>query len=337
MAESWRCRRCWKVLSGKHLTVHIAVGDGIVVKTQPFVPPERKDDGQAQFNGMGEPKHLIRAMLSGEMAPDMQSTTPLLPRSGSASGPKRRQRGKKKKNNDNLPHYDAPAVPPPWNAASTLTKEVPDQLCCFSGNVCRDAIRDGSSPSHCLCGSHQGDAGQCQEVGGQVRNQEHLRKDMHRTTDTISQARKLLHQLQDAQVKHRKSWLKHLTTLMTTLGKQVEAFETQQKDYKDRIQKSRREIQIFPQESSAFEMCKPRKQRFPEVAIEDGRADRTPLQDAEEVELRSQDLQAVFSCYVPQGCHRDPVSQTTRTTWICLSKTLKRPRSREPGFGGATS
>ena len=42
-----------------------------------FAPPERKDDGQAQFNGMGEPKHLIRAMLSGEMAPDMQST-PLL-------------------------------------------------------------------------------------------------------------------------------------------------------------------------------------------------------------------------------------------------------------------
>ena len=169
------------------------------------------------------------------------------------------------------------------------------------------------------------------------KNTEQLRKEMHRTTDTISQARKLLHQLQDAQVTHRKSWLKHLTSLMTTLGKQMEAFETQQKDYQERILRSRREIHISRRNLQRLN-AQASETTIPEVPIEDEEPTELSLQDAEESELRHQVSKVLKKCFqISTDKEAIEIGSDEEDDMDITIQTLKRPRSREPGFGGAAS
>lgn len=168
-----------------------------------------------------------------------------------------------------------------------------------------------------------------------VKTTEQLTKEMHKASTSIGQSRKLLHQLQDAKTKHRKSWLKHVTTLMSTLEKQYEAFETQQKDYQDRIQKSRCDTQASRRTSQRLNV-QAAEAAIPEIVIEEDDTIEPPLQDAEEMELRGQENRMLQTCLkasnVKETADLQSEEEDNEMGEIEIPAS-KRPRSCEPGSG----
>jgi len=118
---------------------------------------------------------------------------------------------------------------------------------------------------------------------------------------------------------------------MNTLEKQIEAFENQQKDYQDRIQKSRREIQTSRRalqrlNSQAAETA------VPEVTIEEDEPSEPPLQDAEEAELRSQVNKILKKCCRASTAKEAIELSDEEVEEMDLEPHKhKRPRSCEPG------
>ena len=124
---------------------------------------------------------------------------------------------------------------------------------------------------------------------------------------------------------------------MKTLEKQIEAFETQQKDYQDRIQKSRREIHISRRNLQRLN-SQAAETAIPEIAIEEEESIEPPLQDAEEAELRQQVSKIMRKCFKTSNV-KDTIDLNSdeEDDMVVESHTLKRPRSCEPGSGDATS
>jgi len=253
-------------------------------------------------------------------------------RSGSEGARKnRRQRGRKKQQNEELPQYAAPAMPPPWKASGTTAKEAAS-----STEIVEMTAEETAEMMTALRSAYTDSQIMPEHVKKmvdkyEIKTTEQLRKEMHRTTDSISKARKLLHQLQDARSRHRKSWLSHLSNLMNTLEKQIEAFENQQKDYQDRIQKSRREIQTSRRalqrlNSQAAETA------IPEVTIEEDEPSEPPLQDAEEAELRSHVNKILKKCCRASTAKEAIELSDEEVEEMDLEPHKhKRPRSCEPG------
>ena len=264
-------------------------------------------------------------------------------RSGSDSVRKRKPRGRKKqgREDDALPQYASPTMPPPLACQHRLGEE-----CTPANSDGQDmAVEERAEMMQALKTAYPDPQERPDHVKKivdkyDVKTTEQLRKEMHRTTDSISKARKLPHQLQDARTKHRKSWLKHLTNLATTLEKQVEAFDHQQKDYQERIQRSRKEIQISRRALQRLNV-QAAETAIPEVTIEDDNQVEPPSQDAEEAELRSQVSQILRKCFKASS------TSTAKDTIELLSDDegevemdsprMKRPRSSKRSSGHGLS
>ena len=310
-----------------------------------FIPPERNGSGQHQGHGGGQGQGQGRGQSRGkspharkvqERQDHPRAPTPRA-RSGSEGARKNRRHRGKKKGNEDLPQYAAPTLPPPWTSSSMNTKDaVP------SSDVVEMTAEETAEMMTALRTAYTDSQEMPDNVKKmvdkyEIKTTEQLRKEMHRTTDSISKARKLLHQLQDARSKYRKSWLSHLSNLMKTLEKQIEAFETQQKDYQERIQKSRREIQSSRRilqrlNSQAAETT------IPEVTIDEEETAEPPLQDAEEAELRTQVTKILKKCCRASAV-KDAIELSDEDDDLMIEpQKLKRPRSSEsgPGDGGAS-
>jgi len=257
-------------------------------------------------------------------------------RSGSASNRRRRTKGKKRQD-DALPHYAAPTLPPPWSASSDISKKVTD-----TNEDVVITVEERAEMMQALKTAYNDPDGMPDHIKKMVRKYdvkttEQLTKEMHRTSASIGQARKLLHNLQDAKTKHRKSWLKHLESLMSTLEKQFEAFETQQKDYQERIQTSRREIQTSRRTMQRLN-AQAAEAAIPEQVIEEDDQVEPPLQDAEESELRSQVNKMLKKC-LKSSVAKDAIElQSDEDEDLVMQiPAQKRPRSCEPASGGGSS
>jgi len=254
-------------------------------------------------------------------------------RSGSASNRKRRPRAKKRQD-DALPHYAAPTLPPPWSASSDLSKKATD-----TNEDVVITVEERAEMMQALKTAYNDPDGMPDHIKKMVRKYdvkttEQLTKEMHRTSSSIGQARKLLHNLQDALIK---SWLKHLESLMSTLEKQFEAFETQQKDYQERIQTSRREIRTSRRTMQRLN-AQAAEAAIPEQVIEEDDQAKPPLQDAQESELRSQVNKMLKKC-LKSSIAKDAIElQSDEDEDLVMQvPAQKRPRSCEPGSGGGSS
>ena len=334
MAESWRCKRCWKVLSGKHQHCPHCGGRWDRVQDTSFQPPERREQERPSSQGRGKSPHGRNVQWT--VGQRHQQAASERGRSGSEGVRKRRPRGKKKQNED-LPQYAAPTLPPPWNQSGNLSKEASN-----ASEVVEMTAAETAEMMTALRTAYSDPQDMPDHVKKMVdkyenKSTEQLRKEMHRTTDTISKARKLLHQLQDARSKHRKSWLTHLGNLAKTLEKQIESFETQQKDYQDRIQKSKREIQISRRNLQRLN-AQAAETAIPEMTIEDDEQVEPPLQDAEEAELRQQLHKIMRHCFKTSAVKDTiDIESEDEEDLAMEGHTLKRPRSCEPGSGAAAS
>jgi len=131
--------------------------------------------------------------------------------------------------------------------------------------------------------------------------------------------------------------LTHLGNLAKTLEKQIESFETQQKDYQDRIQKSKREIQISRRNLQRLN-AQAAETAIPEMTIEDDEQVEPPLQDAEEAELRQQLHKIMRHCFKTSAVKDTiDIESEDEEDLVMEGHTLKRPRSCEPGSGAAAS
>ena len=284
MAESWRCRRCWKVLSGKHAHCPHCGGRWDRCQDTSFIPPERHGDPSQQTTRWRSPHGRNVQWKDPQQGCEQNRAQTPRGRSGSASNRKRRPRGKKK-NEEALPQYAAPAMPAPWKESEDTGKG--------AQHTKEEAIMSVQKNAKMMQALKETDADK-QEMPESIKKMvkeydvkttEQLTKEMHKASTSIGQSRKLLYQLQDTKIKHRKSWFKHLTTLMSTLEKQYEAFETQQKDYQDRIQKSRRDTRESCRTLQRLNV-QAAEATIPETVIEEDDTIEPPLQDAEEMELR---------------------------------------------------
>lgn len=170
-----------------------------------------------------------------------------------------------------------------------------------------------------------------------IKTTEQLTKEMHRTSTSIGQARKLLHQLQEAKTKHRKSWLQHLESLMTTLNKQYEAFEVQQKDYQERIQTSRKEIQTSRRTMQRLN-SQAAEAAIPEQFIEEDEQAEPPLQDSEEAELRFNVNKMLKKC-LKSSAAKDLIELQSDEDddSVMAVPASKRQRSCDRGSGNGSS
>jgi chromosome segregation ATPase len=235
-----------------------------------------------------------------------------------------------------LPQYAAPTLPPPWSASSDLTKNVPTDN---DGIVM--TVEERAEMMQALKTAYSDSTGMPDNVKKMVKKYdikttEQLTKEMHRTSTSIGQARKLLHQLQDAKTKHRKSWLKHLETLMTTLEKQFEAFEEQQKDYQERIQTSRKEIHTSRRTMQRLN-AQAAEAAIPEQVIEEDDQVEPPLQDSEEAELRCNVNKMLKKC-LKSSAAKDMIElQSDDDDSVMAVPASKRQRSCDHGSGNGSS
>jgi len=228
-------------------------------------------------------------------------------------------------------------MPPPWSASSDLTKNVPVEN---EGAVM--TVEERAEMMQALKTAYNDPTGMPDNVKKMVKKYdikttEQLTKEMHRTSTSIGQARRLLHQLQDAKTKHRKSWLKHLETLMSTLEKQFEAFEVQQKDYQERIQASRKEIQTSRRTMQRLN-AQAAEAAIPEQVIEEDDQVEPPLQDSEEAELRCKVDKMLKKC-LKSSAAKDMIELQSDDDddSVMAVPASKRQRSCEPGSGNGSS
>ena len=132
----------------------------------------------------------------------------------------------------------------------------------------------------------------------------------------------------------QEAWLKHLTILMKTLEKQVEAFDQQQKNSGRNpaitIHISRHTPQRFNIQAADT--------AIPEVTIEEGDQVEPPLQDAEEAELRSQVNQILKKCFKASSA-KDTIELLSDDEGEVEmdSPRMKRPRSSKRSSGHGLS
>ena len=170
-----------------------------------FVPPEIKANAQwsqGQTRGQGQdqrqPSRGRHAHMQNQTAPQQNQRNQS--RSGSASARKLKPRGRKKQGRDDdaLPRYASPSMPPPWNANTDLAKNTP-----ATSDGLDMTVEEKAEMMQALKTAYPDPQEKPDPIlkmldKYDVKTTEQLRKEMHRTTDSISKARKLLHQLQDA-------------------------------------------------------------------------------------------------------------------------------------------
>lgn len=168
MAESWRCRRCWKVLSGKHSHCPHYGGRWDRVQDVSFQPPERRGPDRPPSQGRGKSPHVRNVQWNGNQ--NRQQSQAERGRSGSASGRKRKPRSKKtteQRTTSICSAYDASSMEPVWKHLQGSPKFFRDWR-----DECRGASRNDVCTSNCIYRS-TGHARQCQEDVRQVRGQDH--------------------------------------------------------------------------------------------------------------------------------------------------------------------
>eukprot|EP00435_Cladocopium_sp_Y103_P013959 s985_g3.t1 len=326
MADSWRCKWCWKVLSGKHAHCPHCGGRWDKVQDTSYRPRERST---SQKNRGRQPPREVQ-WQGEEDEPDEQES-----RGRSGSAKKRRQRGKKKNTDDGMPHYAAPTMPPPWKNTDTSTKSAPSMA--EAEDMTAEERAEMIQALRAAYPRQEDMPAYAKKIVDKydIQTTQQLTKAMHRTTDSIKKARQMLHKLQDAKVRHRKSWLKHLGALMETLEKQVESFDNQQKDYQERIQNSKKELQISRRSLQKLN-SQAAEAAIPEAVLEDEEPPVEPhQQDAEEAELRTKVNSLLRKC-LKASAPRETVEIPSDEEEMEMAPTSKRPRSREPGFGGGS-
>eukprot|EP00435_Cladocopium_sp_Y103_P041293 s1260_g11.t1 len=335
MADPWRCKRCWKVASGKHTHCPHCGGRWDRVQDLSFVPKGRSSSQRAQ--GRDREQTTRDVQWKQDTNPKDQESTS---RGRSESAKKRRGRGRGRKNpaqeEDGLPSYTAPAMPPPWRASEGFGREVP-----APAEMADMTAEERAEVISALRTAYPNQSEMPANIKKlvdkyDVQTTQQLTKNMHRTTDSIKKARQMLHKLQDAKINHRKSWLRHLSTLMETLGKQIEAFENQQKDYQDRIQTSRKELQTSRRSLQRLNV-QAAEAAIPEAVIEEEDQPEPQQQDAEESELRSQVNVLLRKC-IKATANKEMIeilSEAEEDGVDMVGPLVKRPRSREPGDGGS--
>ena len=163
-----------------------------------------------------------------------------------------------------------------------------------------------------------------------VQTNKQLTAEMHRTTTQLGKARKTLHSLQDAKTKHRTAWLRHLKNLLETLQKQIESFDTQQKDYHDRIQAAYKDVMISRRTLQRLN-AQASEAALPAASIGDDEDEVTSV-DGEENELRDQVHKLLQQC--TKASAKEAVSLLSDEEDMDeMPPTSKRLRSREPGDG----
>ena len=167
----------------------------------------------------------------------------------------------------------------------------------------------------------------------EVQNSKQITTEMHRATTTMGKARKTLHGLLDAKAKHRTAWLRHLRALLETLQKQVDASETQQKDYQDRINAARREVQTSRRTLQRLN-AQAAEAALPETLIEEEDVETVNI-DGEDRDLKEQVTILLNKCL--KASDLESIDILSDEEDMAASPVLKRPRSREPGLSDVRS
>ena len=118
MAE-WRCRRCWKVASGRHVHCPHCGGRWDRVQDLTFTPQERQSKS---------PRASRTVHASGWDWQDEGGAASARGRSASAKSRTQPRRKQKKKNSasETVPYYATPAMHTPWKPEEEMVKEHDD-------------------------------------------------------------------------------------------------------------------------------------------------------------------------------------------------------------------
>ena len=155
----------------------------------------------------------------------------------------------------------------------------------------------------------------------------HLTSALHKTTDALDKARSTLRGLQQAQVKHRNSWLNHLKTVMEGLEKQMKSFDEQQEDYTKRVAHARRDIAVSRREIQRLN-TQAATASLPETIIDEEEAETTLEIDQEERDLRAQVNEVLTKC-VQALKPKDRIDLTSDDDVMETGISNKRARSSE--------
>ena len=161
---------------------------------------------------------------------------------------------------------------------------------------------------------------------------------MNKATKHLDKTRSEMRNLLDAQSKHKSHWMKHMKSLIETLTKQVEAFDTQQKDYSNKIRIAHRNIQTARNDLQKLtaEAAADRTTDLQESAIEEEEHTEAAV-DVEEDSLRSQVHELLAKCLktADRSIVVEIASDEENAMDTSAERASKRPRSTEPyGSGG---
>ena len=356
MTESWRCKKCWKVLSGKHVHCPHCGGKWTKVQDTTFVPPEQRE--QSRTTTRGRPAHgrgERQTHWNWDEADYRSMSRSASNHSSKSAQPQRQGRGRRRNNRprgnkQRDPPYSALALPPPWkadeslaaDAATSSTTAVQAELV----KELRDAFPDEDEMP-------EGVRKMMEKYDPQSGRQ--LTSAMHKATKALGKSRDNLKKFQEARTKHRSRWLVHLKALMETLSQQVDAFEKQQKDYTTKILDMQRSIQATRRDLQKLNVqaAADNKLEIPSTLAEDEH-NMDQVVDVEEDSLRAQVQDLLNKCLKhskPRRCRGDSqrwrgdghqhralkqASTLYRTIWfcwqvivgsdsVCLRKTVHEP------------
>eukprot|EP00435_Cladocopium_sp_Y103_P012614 s492_g3.t1 len=297
MAEPWRCRRCWKVASGRHTHCPHCGGRWDRVQDLSFVPGERQSTPGPKSRGR-KAKQEQGWEWNADENDEAEHTTN---RERSGSRRQRQRRGRRKNQSRHVkeeeededgPPYATPSLPPPWKPETALKETATTQAVpAMDAEMARD-LRE-----------QYPDAAEMPEGVRKVLEKhevwtgKQLTSAMLRVSKAVGNAQDDLRKLQDAKVKHRSTWLKHLKALVGTISKQLDSFDKQQDDYSQKIRATRNKIQVHRREM----------QRLNAQAAADNRADLQAnlgeeeanpeiVVDVEEASLRTQVTDLLAKC-----------------------------------------
>ena len=323
----WRCKKCWKVASGKHAHCPFCGGRWDKVQEPSFVPQDQRGKSPRAPSRGRTPHRSWDG--SWEWNQGRKASQSSRDRSPSAhQKPQQRRRGKKKKGKDSdIPVYAAPEMPSPWKPNQDMAKGTASTS--SSTTVDAEMAKD-------LRAAYPNPALMPEEVKRIVERYDAqmvkwANNAMASTVDAMGKSRESLKKLHNARTKHRSSWLTHMKSLMGTLEKQVAAYESQQMEYDKRIVATKKDIQKQRRELQRLnaQVATEQKRTLPQSVTEeeDGQED---CVDVEEADLRSSVQELLARCLKRTDATIEIVSEDEEAMDTSTERTAKRQRSLEP-------
>jgi len=235
-------------------------------------------------------------------------------------------RGKQEADNQQVPRYAAPTMPPPWKpektnlkASTTAASSADAENSAELAQALREAYPDLNAMP---------DNARKALIKAEVRSTKQIEADMYRATTTQGNSRRTLHKLQEAKTKHRTTWLKHLKTIMESLSRQMVAYDEQQEDYTVRIATIRKDIQITRRDIQRLN-TQAALAALPETPLEDDvEQDVNVEMDQEEATLRKEVNELLQNCL--KANNKEPIEIKSEEEDEAMGRTAKRPRSKDP-------